>query len=123
MRLRRVMIGLSQDDVAKSVGLTFQQIQKYEYGVNRISTSRLLALGRVLNCAPSYFFEEIAKENAGLGPCHTTEATATNVDGSRSEEREALLLVRSFRSIRDAKVRETLLGLAHSLSGGSQPAI
>ncbi len=67
VRLRRNLLGLSQTDLGKAVGVTFQQLQKYEKGTNRISPSRLFNLSRVLDVPISYFFEDLSPAAAGGG--------------------------------------------------------
>ena len=66
LRLRRNLVGMSQEQLAKASGLTFQQIQKYERGVNRMGASRLHQLGRILNVPVEWFFEEFVA--VGLEP-------------------------------------------------------
>ncbi len=63
LRIRRNQLGISQNELAKSVGVTFQQIQKYERGNNRISSSRLYELANVLNCSVDLFFKGLNKES------------------------------------------------------------
>jgi len=117
IRLRRMMLGLSQEELGNTVGLTFQQIQKYEYGINRVSTSRLWDIARVLNCSPSYFFEEMPGEAAALSPCHVT-SESPDFEGQEdvSAKRESLTLVRAFYSINSGKVRRHIIELANSLA-------
>lgn len=61
LRARRHVLKMSQDDLARSAGITFQQVQKYEHGTNRISASRMVQFGQILDVPPSYFFGELAK--------------------------------------------------------------
>src|SRR5688500_6970058 len=63
-RLRRTLLGMSQEKLGEAIGLTFQQVQKYERGANRIGASRLWDLSRVLDCPMSFFFEEMDDETA-----------------------------------------------------------
>lgn len=63
LKIRRNMLGISQQDLAESVGITFQQIQKYESGYNRISSSRLYQLAKILDCTVGYFFEGLNDES------------------------------------------------------------
>ena len=67
VRLRRNLLGISQTDLGKAVGVTFQQVQKYEKGTNRISASRLFNLSRALDVPISYFFEDLSPAAAGGG--------------------------------------------------------
>ena len=68
MRQRRTLLGMSQEKLAETLGITFQQVQKYERGVNRISASRLYDLCSILGCDANYFFEDMANEVAARSP-------------------------------------------------------
>ena len=130
LRLRRIMLGISQEELGLAVGLTFQQIQKYEYGLNRVGTSRLWDLSRALGCTVSYFFEEMDGNTADASPRHLPagadlggidphglEAAPSSADATI--RREALLLVRAYAAIKKPGVRRTILDLACSLSRGT----
>src|SRR3954464_15874738 len=75
IRQRRILLGISQEELGKAVGLTFQQIQKYEYGVNRVGTSRLWDLSRALNCPVTFFFDEMDQLTADASPRHVNGDT------------------------------------------------
>lgn len=124
VRLRRTLLGLSQEKLGDAVGLTFQQIQKYERGANRIGASRLFQLCNILDVDISYFFEDMP------GGLKTTEGQV--IKGLREQEqktlepdplarRETLELVRAYYKIADPKVRKRLFELTKSLgqSGGN----
>src|SRR5438128_12652470 len=68
VRLRRTLLGMSQEKLGESLGLTFQQVQKYERGANRIGASRLWDLSRVLECPVAFFFEEMDQQTASASP-------------------------------------------------------
>jgi transcriptional regulator with XRE-family HTH domain len=68
VRLRRTLLGMSQEKLGEAIGLTFQQVQKYERGANRIGSSRLFDLARVLDVPVAYFFEEMTPETAARTP-------------------------------------------------------
>src|SRR5512141_3123336 len=68
VRLRRTLLGMSQEKLGEAIGLTFQQVQKYERGANRIGASRLWDLSRVLDCPVSFFFDEMDDETASASP-------------------------------------------------------
>ncbi len=118
LRTRRVMLGMSQDTIGKAVGVTFQQIQKYERGVNRMGSSRLYDFAKILNVPISYFFEGYEQ----------SEDTSSNyhVQGMADEEtpfehdvmssKETLDLVRSYYSIKDEKVRRKFYDLLRSMA-------
>ena len=99
LRTRRTLLGLSQTAVADAVGLTFQQLQKYEKGANRISASRLYDLSQVLDVDITYFFDDIDRETEKLSPAQMSPCAAKNSAMKRPEsdnplhKRETLELV------------------------------
>lgn len=108
LRELRMLAGLSQSDVAAALGLTFQQLQKYERGFNRVSASRLFKLAQFFRVPVSVFFEgldERAREGAGGAP--QAEENETTL-----RSREALMLARYFQNIRDPQVRGAIRELA-----------
>ncbi len=115
LRLRRLAVGLSQERLAKSIGITFQQIQKYERGTNRIVASRLHDLARVLNVPIGYFFSEMNEDELPAStPSARDEAVAFTHD--LMGERETLELVRSYYNIGDQRIRKRLFDLVKSVS-------
>ena len=118
VRLRRLMIGMSQEKLGKEVGLTFQQIQKYEKGVNRIGASRLFQLSQVLDVPIQFFFQDAPAEGGVASPAlRGSEQDAVIYDFLNS--REGLELNRAFVRISDARVRRSIVELMRSLSGAS----
>jgi transcriptional regulator with XRE-family HTH domain len=113
VRHRRWMVGMTQQQLGDIVGIKFQQIQKYETGMNRISASRLWDIAQALGVSISFFFEGFDEpENA------TETASATVVETPRGDllaDKEALELVRSYYSIPEAQ-RRRLFDLARVLS-------
>lgn len=107
LRLRRMMVGLSQEEVAQAVGVAFQQIQKYECAINRISTSRLWALAQALQCPVSFFYE-------GLDGANDPAPKTAREDVSTRQE--TLKLVRAYYCIKQAGTRRQILELASSLA-------
>jgi len=100
LRLRRTMLGLSQEKVAEAVGVTFQQLQKYETGQNRISASRLHAVAKLLDVAIPFFYEGLrAGARADVRP---------NREGEVRFKRETLELVRNYLRIADPRIRKAL---------------
>ena len=120
VRLRRVFLGYSQEKLANALGLTFQQIQKYERGANRISASKLYELSRILSVPVTYFFEGVESE-AEAGGAVGQEAGATPVatihssDPDFTNQRETLQLISSYYRIPDSKVRAEVLSLLKTL--------
>ncbi|WP_225773374.1 helix-turn-helix domain-containing protein [Inquilinus sp. Marseille-Q2685] len=108
LRQRRTLLGMSQEKLAAAFGVSFQQIQKYERGANRVSASRLHQLTQILNVPVGYFFEGMtdAPQNGSAHPVHDSEMVAS---------RETLELVRAYYRIEDATVRRRLVDLLRSL--------
>ena len=126
VRLRRMLLGMSQEKLGDRLGLTFQQVQKYEKGVNRIGASRLFDLSQVLGVAVQFFYEEApATGNEGRGlPRNHNPAHAPGFAEPRAESyiveflnsRDGLELNRAFVRITDAKVRRSVVDLVRSLA-------
>jgi transcriptional regulator with XRE-family HTH domain len=113
LRQRRVAVGLTQDRLARAVGITFQQVQKYERGTNRIVASRLFELARVLEVPVQYFFDGLE----GLPDGESAAARAEFADlPDVMGERETLMLVRAYHQIGDSRVRRRVVDLVKSLS-------
>ena len=115
LRLRRLAVGLSQERLAKSIGITFQQIQKYERGTNRIVASRLHDLARVLDVPVNYFFTEMNEVDLPEGT-PSVRAEASAFSHNLMEDRETLDLVRAYYHIGDPRVRKRLFDLVKSVS-------
>ena len=116
VRLRRVMLGFSQDKLAEALGLTFQQIQKYEKGANRIGASRIFEISRILSVPIQFFFDDYDVET---GQSYGfAEAGADN--GAAMLELlnspEGVQLCKHYSSINDPKIRKRVLDLVKSLS-------
>lgn len=112
LRLRRLLLGYSQQKLAKAVDLTFQQIQKYERGANRISASRLYQFSKVLNVPVSFFFDDmddsVAGQSTGRG------AGGGTFDQAQFSERETVTLIRAYYGIVDPAVRRGIFELIRS---------
>jgi transcriptional regulator with XRE-family HTH domain len=113
VRLRRTLLGMSQEKLGDALGLTFQQVQKYERGANRIGASRLYDLSRVLDVPVSYFFEEFGDLPAitGLG-----EASADPYQPNPMMKRETLELVRAYLRIADPQIKRRVFELTKALA-------
>lgn len=115
---------MSQEKLGEAIGLTFQQVQKYERGANRIGASRLWDLSRVLECPISFFFEEMDDSTASASPRNLNVESA-DVEPPESDpmaKRETLELVRAYYRIKDYHVRRRIYELAKSLSSTEEPA-
>ncbi len=116
VRLRRTLLGLSQEKLAAALGLTFQQVQKYERGANRMGASRLHQLSRALDVPVSFFFEDLpSAAPAAPIPPGMAEA-ASPFDADPLARRETLELVRAYYRIADPAVRRRLFDLAKVLA-------
>jgi transcriptional regulator with XRE-family HTH domain len=118
VRLRRMLMGMSQEKLAERLGLTFQQVQKYEKGVNRIGASRLFELAHVLGVPIQFFYDDLAvaagQPGGTRGFAERPAADTYIVDFLNS--REGLELNRAFVRIVDPKVRRSILDLVRALA-------
>jgi transcriptional regulator with XRE-family HTH domain len=119
VRMRRMMIGMSQERLGEALGLTFQQVQKYEKGTNRISASRLQQISETLNIPLAYFFKgapvaEAAAVNGGFAESSPEEGYASDFVMTA----EGLSLNRAFARISDPKVRKRIVDLIVALADG-----
>ena len=112
VRIRRMLIGMSQERLGDLLGLTFQQVQKYEKGVNRIGAGRLFEMARILNVPVDFFYEGV---NAHAGQPGAAEGESAPVMEFVSSG-EGLQLSLAFMKIKDAKVRKRVLDLVKSLA-------
>lgn len=117
VRLRRTLMGMSQEKLGEALGLTFQQVQKYERGANRVGASRLFDLSRVLDVPVSFFFDDMSEDIEALSPRLMSglaeEPASLEVDPMT--KRETLELVRAYYRITDPHVRRRVLDLAKAL--------
>ena len=121
IRLRRTLLGMSQERLGEALGLTFQQVQKYERGVNRVSASRLFDLSRVLDVPISFFFDDMPDALAaayGTQPQRRVAGFAEAQDGFGDDSlnrRETLELVRAYYWITDTALRKKVFKLIKSM--------
>ena len=125
IKLRRSILGMSQKALADAAGITFQQIQKYENGENRVGASRLYDLSRILNVPITFFFEDIDKEKAEqsprmlkLTPSRKYALAEDNMvmDTDPMHRQETLTLVNAYYKIRDRQVAKKLLDMIVRMS-------
>jgi transcriptional regulator with XRE-family HTH domain len=114
VRIRRVLIGMSQEKLGEALGLTFQQVQKYEKGTNRIGASRLQQIASILGVQISFFFEGLATE--AHGHTHMSEEADTAHVIEFLSTTEGLQLNKAFARIKDPKVRRRVVDLVSTLS-------
>ena len=114
VRLRRMLIGMSQERLGELLGLTFQQVQKYEKGVNRIGAGRLFEVSRILGVPIDYFYEGVNGQMAGAMQASGTSPESPPIMEFVSSG-EGLQLSLAFMRIKDPKVRKRVLDLVKSL--------
>jgi len=113
VRMRRISVGMSQEKLGDMLGLTFQQVQKYEKGTNRISVGRLVDIAKILGVDIHFFFDGVKSGKADAGfaeeesPPYISEMMSTP---------EGLQLIRTFTGIKNPKVRKSIVQLVASLA-------
>jgi transcriptional regulator with XRE-family HTH domain len=122
VRLRRTLLGMSQEKLGEAIGLTFQQVQKYERGANRIGASRLFDLSRVLDVPVGFFFEDMSDDVAARSPrqIRGMAEKQAKYEPDPMAKRETLELVRAYYRITDARVRKRLFEMTKALAAFSQ---
>lgn len=120
IRLRRTMLGMSQEKLGESLGITFQQIQKYEKGTNRVGASRLQNIAGILNVPVAFFFEDAPGEQGATGPDGMAEASSSNYVVDFLSSSEGLQLNRAFVKIADPKVRRRIVDLVKTLAAENE---
>ena len=107
VRMRRLMLDMSQSDIADALGLTFQQVQKYEKGTNRVSCSRLVEMAKAMKCSVTMLLPDEGKE---------VDSQAPLIDGI-GNDKVAFRMVEAFKEIEDITTRRKLLGLVQAIGG------
>jgi transcriptional regulator with XRE-family HTH domain len=115
VRMRRMMLGMSQEKLGDALGLTFQQVQKYEKGTNRIGASRLYQMSDILQVPVAFFFEgapSLSARSSGMGevpsPAYVADFLATT---------DGLALTKAFVHIKDSKLRRRIVDLVEAIAG------
>lgn len=126
LRTKRTILGLSQEAVGKQIGVTFQQIQKYERGINRMGASRLYDFAKALGVQVSYFFEGFGDysldEGAALG---ASEPETPGFEHEKVNNRETLEVMRAYYRIKNPSVRKRIVELIKAMAaedGGDEKA-
>lgn len=115
VRLRRTLLGFSQEKLGNAVGLTFQQIQKYERGANRIGASRLYQFSKVLDVPVAFFYDDMPSDVESAQP-GLADGEPVPFDQQQFTRRETLKLVRAYYGIADPAVRQRLYELTRSIA-------
>jgi transcriptional regulator with XRE-family HTH domain len=116
IRARRTLLGLSQTDLAHAAGISFQQVQKYENGTNRVGASRLQQFSEALGVPPSYFFEgapTVGKKQPAPKEGELSEGAIVSFLGTR----EGAALVRAFMAIKPKTIRQNAIAFLETLKG------
>ncbi|MDR1365527.1 MAG: helix-turn-helix transcriptional regulator [Holosporales bacterium] len=113
LRLRRQLMGLSQEKLAEKLGITFQQVQKYEKGVNKISAARLLTISEILNTNMGYFFEGF--DNSSDCSEYSLEEDSAIYDEDVFSKKETLDLLRAYYMIGNVQIRKHVLDLIRAI--------
>jgi transcriptional regulator with XRE-family HTH domain len=114
VRRRRQLLGMSQERLAEQIGVTFQQVQKYEKGINRIGASRLQKIAEVLRTSPAFFFEQDDSQAPSLAGLDLSVPADPVAEFLRSKE--GLVLNRAFMKIEDRRIRETIISLVKAMA-------
>jgi transcriptional regulator with XRE-family HTH domain len=135
VRLRRMLIGMSQEKLGELLGLTFQQVQKYEKGANRIGASRLFDISTILGVPVSYFFDDVPDEVASQHRLQNGHGLSNGHNGLNGHYKdlesgphmmefvssaEGFQLIRAYTKITDPRVRKRVLDLVKSLTGDEE---
>ncbi len=118
LRLRRTLMGLSQEAVARAVGITFQQVQKYEKGSNAMNAGRLYEFARFMNVPVAYFFEGLDSFSAqsAKGASGFSEAASDKFDHKTVSDRESLEIMKAFKRINEQVIRKRLADLVRAVA-------
>ncbi len=121
LRVCRTLLGMSQTDLGDALGLTFQQVQKYERGANRISASRLFDLSRVLDVPLEYFFDDMPTAVATSSPAQGggKAKKLPSYEPDPMTKRETLELVRAYYKITDPEIRKHLFAMTKTLGAAT----
>lgn len=122
LRQRRALLGMSQQALAGGIALSFQQVQKYEKGSNRLSPSRMVDIARILDVPVSYFYDEMPADVArnGQNAMHGQPTMTNEVRADDLHRRETLELVRAYYKITDHKVRKRLFEMAKAIAANGK---
>ena len=116
VRMRRMMLGMSQEKLGSSLGLTFQQVQKYEKGTNRIGASRLQQISHILQVSVSFFFEGAPTVGSGIRAEGMSEAPSPAYVSDFLATSDGLALTKAFMRIGDSKLRRRIVDLVEQIA-------
>ena len=120
IRLRRTLLGMSQEQLGSALNITFQQVQKYERGANRVSASRLWDISQIIDVPISYFFEEMSDVTLKASPRKMASNSINDITVDDAKDpmarRETLELVRTYYSIEEAHVRRRIADMVKAIA-------
>jgi transcriptional regulator with XRE-family HTH domain len=119
VRMRRIMLGMSQEKLGEALGLTFQQVQKYEKGTNRVGASRIQQISEILQVPVSFLFEGGPSGTAKTDG--SSEATSPSYVSDFLATTEGLSLTRAFTRISDTKLRRSIVDLVEQIAANNLP--
>lgn len=122
VRTRRMMLGMSQEKLGDALGLTFQQVQKYEKGANRIGSGRLQQIARILQVQIGWFFEGLSAEVVGATDAIRPEYCSPNVVTEFLATSDGMRTVRLFHDL-DPAIRRKILAMVETIANPSQPDV
>jgi transcriptional regulator with XRE-family HTH domain len=119
LKMRRMILGLSQQEIGEAVGVSIQQVQKYENAKNRISSGKLYSFAKILKVTISYFFNHIEDNNTGHSNAFAEEAEEYNSNkakGNNVTEKEVISLIRAFGDLQNPQVRKKIVDLIKAIT-------
>ena len=114
VRMRRLMLSMSQEKLGEKLGLTFQQVQKYEKGTNRIGASRLQHIAQILKVPVAFFFEGVSGKQSEDG---LSKAAVADYVSDFLSSSDGLALTKAFTNIKDSKLRRRVVDLVEEIAG------
>ena len=121
VRMRRLMLDMTQEKLGDALGVTFQQVQKYEKGANRIGAGRLQHLSAILQVPVAFFFDGLRPATAVLTTGSPSDALPTSELDRFLTSSEGLALIKAFTRIRDAEIRRRIVDLAVEIANQRAP--
>ena len=121
VRMRRLMLGMTQEKLGDALGLTFQQVQKYEKGANRIGAGRLQQLSAILQAPVAFFFDGMRPATAVVTTSSPSDALSTSELDQFLTSSDGLALIKAFTRIKDAEIRRRIVDLAVEIANQRAP--
>lgn len=117
LKMRRMMLGLSQHDLGKAVDVSIQQVQKYEKATNRISSGKLFAFSKFLKVPVTYFYDQTDDSSNLIGAIFAEDASTYNADDQNSvTEKEIVALIKTFSDIKSPQSRKKIIELVKTMA-------